>query len=69
VVVNSNKKSVNSALRSSKDIKILTNYLNEQGKILPRRVTGLTSKKQKKVTKLIKTGRIVAELPFIIKKG
>ena len=52
-----------------KDIKVLTNYLSEQGKILPRRVTGLTSKQQKKVTKLIKTARIAALLPFVIGKG
>ena len=47
-----------------KDIKILTNFLSDQGKILPRRVTGLSSKQQKKVTKLIKTARIAALLPF-----
>ena len=52
-----------------KDIKILTNYLSEQGKILPRRVTGLSSKQQKKVTKLIKTARIAALLPFVIGKS
>ena len=52
-----------------KDIKILTNYLSEQGKILPRRVTVLSSKQQKKVTKLIKTARIAALLPFVIGKG
>ena len=51
------------------DIKILTNFLSEQGKILPRRVTGLTSKEQKKVAKLIKTARIAALLPFVIGKG
>ena len=33
--------SVNFDLITYKDIKILTNYLSEQGKILPRRVTGL----------------------------
>ena len=52
-----------------KDIKILTNYISEQGKILPRRVTGLTSKQQKKVAKLIKTARIAALLPFVIGKN
>ena len=52
-----------------KDTILLTNYLSEQGKILPRRVTGLTSKQQKKVTKLIKTARIAALLPFVIGKG
>jgi small subunit ribosomal protein S18 len=61
--------SINFDLLTYKDIKILTNYLSEQGKILPRRVTGLTSKQQKKVAKLIKTARIAALLPFVIGKG
>ncbi len=61
--------SVQFDLITYKDIKILTNYLSEQGKILPRRVTGLTSKQQKKVTKLIKTARIAALLPFVIGKS
>jgi len=52
-----------------KDIKVLTNFLSDQGKILPRRVTGLSSKQQKKITKLIKTARIAALLPFVIGKG
>ena len=52
-----------------KDTKILTNYLTEQGKILPRRISGLSSKQQKKVAKLIKTARIAALLPFVIGKG
>ena len=52
-----------------KDTKILTNYLSEQGKILPRRISGLSSKQQKKVEKLIKTARIAALLPFVIGKG
>ena len=52
-----------------KDTKILTNYLSDQGKILPRRVSGLTSKQQKKIAKLIKTARIAALLPFVIGKG
>ena len=69
MVENSTTESVNFDLLTYKDIKILTNYLSEQGKILPRRVTGLTSKQQKKVTKLIKTARIAALLPFVIGKG
>ena len=52
-----------------KDIKILGNFLSDQGKILPRRVTGLSSKQQKKITKCIKTARIAALLPFVVGKG
>ena len=52
-----------------KDPDFLMRFVNEQGKILPRRVTGLTSKQQKKLNKLIKTARIAALLPFVIGKG
>ena len=52
-----------------KDTKFLSNFISDQGKILPRRVTGLNSKQQKRVTKLIKRARIAALLPFVIGKG
>ena len=68
-IENETKEDIDFALLSYKDIKILTNYISQQGKILPRRNTGLTSKQQKKVTKLIKTARIAALLPFVIGKG
>ena len=51
-----------------KDISVLSNFVNEQGKILPRRVTGLKAKQQKQIAKLIKQARIVALLPFVIGK-
>ena len=63
------KEEVNFDVLTYKDIKILTNFLSDQGKILPRRVTGLSSKEQKKIAKLIKTARIAALLPFVIGKG
>lgn len=52
-----------------KDTKILSKYISDQGKILPRRVTSLNSKQQKRVTKLIKTARIAALFPFVVGKG
>jgi len=52
-----------------KDTKFLSNFISDQGKILPRRLTGLNSKQQKRVTKLIKRARIAALLPFVIGKG
>jgi len=51
-----------------KDTKVLSNFISDQGKILPRRVTGLNSKEQKRVTKLIKRARIAALIPFVIGK-
>ena len=68
-IENKNNEAINFDVLTYKDIKILTNFLSEQGKILPRRLTGLTSKEQKKVAKLIKTARIAALLPFVIGKG
>ena len=49
------------------DIDLLTQYLTEQGKILPKRITGLNTKQQKKITKSIKRARILSLLPFVNK--
>lgn len=46
------------------DIDVLSQYINEQGKILPRRITGLRAKEQKQITKSIKKARILSMLPF-----
>lgn len=48
-----------------KDVDILIQFINEQGKILPRRSTGLTSKQQKILTKAIKRARILSLIGFI----
>nr|QCI04124.1 ribosomal protein S18 [Antithamnionella ternifolia] len=50
-----------------KDIDLLRKFITDQGKILPRRSTGLTAKQQKKVTKSIKRARTLALLPFLNK--
>lgn len=50
-----------------KDIDALKKYINEQGKILSRRSTGLDTKKQKQVSKSIKKARILGLLPFLSK--
>lgn len=48
-----------------KDPEFLLKFLNEQGKILPRRVTGTSLKFQRKVTKAIKRARHLALLPYV----
>ncbi len=50
-----------------KDIDLLSQYITEQGKILPKRITGLTTKQQKKLTKSIKRARMLSLLPFLNK--
>lgn len=49
------------------DIDLLTQYLTEQGKILPKRITGLSTKQQKQITKNIKRARILSLISFINK--
>ena len=48
-----------------KDPAFLLKLLNEQGKILPRRITGTTAKYQKRVNKAIKRARHIAILPYV----
>lgn len=52
-----------------KDVELLSKFLSEQGKILPRRLTGLTTKQQTKITKAIKRARILSLLPFVNKEN
>ena len=48
-----------------KDAEFLKKFLNEQGKILPRRLTGTSQKFQKKVATAVKRARHLALLPFV----
>ena len=48
-----------------KDPKFLRQFLNEQGKILPRRLTGTSLKYQRKVSKAVKRARHLAILPYV----
>jgi len=48
-----------------KDPEFLKKFLNEQGKILPRRLTGTSLKFQRKVAVAIKRARHLALLPYV----
>jgi small subunit ribosomal protein S18 len=48
-----------------KDAEFLKRFLNEQGKILPRRLTGTSLKFQKKVAQAVKRARHLALLPYV----
>jgi small subunit ribosomal protein S18 len=47
-----------------KDVDILRKYVNEKGKILPRRMTGACARHQRHITEQIKRARLMALLPF-----
>lgn len=48
-----------------KDPEFLKKFLNEQGKILPRRITGTSMKYQRRVAQAVKRARHLALLPFV----
>jgi len=48
-----------------KDADFLKKFINEQGKILPRRITGTSVKYQRKVSQAIQRARHLAILPYV----
>ncbi|PID94152.1 MAG: 30S ribosomal protein S18 [Bacteroidetes bacterium] len=48
-----------------KDADFLLKFVNEQGKILPRRITGTSTKYQKKVSQAVKRARHLALMPYV----
>ena len=48
-----------------KDADTLRRFITEQGKILPRRITGTCAKHQRALAQAIKQARMIAMLPFI----
>lgn len=48
-----------------KNTKLLVKFISPQGKILPRRATGLTAKQQRNMATAIKQARMSGLLPFV----
>jgi small subunit ribosomal protein S18 len=48
-----------------KDVKVLQKYITEQGRIIPKRITGTSSKYQRQLAIAIKRARHMALLPFV----
>jgi len=48
-----------------KDAKKLQKFISDQGKIIPRRITGLSAKQHRELVKAIKRARQIAVLPFV----
>jgi small subunit ribosomal protein S18 len=48
-----------------KDVKLLQRYVNEQGRIIPKRITGTSAKYQRELSTAIKRARHMALLPFV----
>lgn len=48
-----------------KDERLLRKFVTERGKIIPRRVTGVSAKTQRRIARAVKRARIMALLPFV----
>lgn len=48
-----------------KDVNTLSKFITERGKILPRRITGVSAYHQRKLSEAIKRARHIALLPFV----
>ncbi len=48
-----------------KDVELLSKFVTEKGKILPRKATGLCAYHQRQLAKAIKRARVAALMPFV----
>lgn len=48
-----------------KDTELLERFMNDQGKILPRRVTGTSAKYQRQLSRAIKRARFLGLIPYV----
>ncbi len=50
-----------------KDVKLMQRFVSERGKIVPSRITSVSAKKQRELSRAIKRARFLALLPYILK--
>ena len=58
----------NSPVIDYKDIRLLSRYISEKGKITPSRITGVSKKKQKELSKAIKRARFLSLMSYTSKQ-
>jgi small subunit ribosomal protein S18 len=47
------------------DVKFINRFINDQGKILPARITGVSAYQQRRIKKAVKYARHLALIPFV----
>ena len=50
-----------------KDIKLLQRFVSERGKIVPSRITAVSTKKHRELAQAIKRARFLGLLPYMVK--
>ena len=49
-----------------KDVRLLSRFLSERGKIVPSRITAVSAKRQRELARAIKRARFLALLPYVV---
>lgn len=49
-----------------KDVRLLQRYISERGKIIPSRITAVSTKKQRELARAIKRARFLSLLPYVV---
>lgn len=52
-----------------KDLRQMTRFLSERGKIMPSRITAVSTKKQRELARAIKRARYMALIPYVRKES
>ena len=50
-----------------KDVRLLQRYISERGKIVPSRITAVSTEKQRELARAIKRARFLGLLPYVIR--
>tara|TARA_B100000242_G_C42999390_1_gene464269 strand:+ start:199 stop:450 length:252 start_codon:yes stop_codon:yes gene_type:complete len=50
-----------------KDVKTLSKFISERGKIIPSRISAVSAKKQRELSKAIKRARYIGLMPYVVK--
>ncbi|MCH9000178.1 MAG: 30S ribosomal protein S18 [Proteobacteria bacterium] len=50
-----------------KDVRTLQRFISERGKMVPSRITAVSTKKQRELSRAIKRARFLALLPYIVR--
>jgi small subunit ribosomal protein S18 len=50
-----------------KDVRLLQRYVSERGKIVPSRITAVSAKKQRELSRAIKRARFLGLLPYVLR--
>ena len=52
-----------------KDVKLLQRFVSERGKIVPSRITAVSTKRQRELAQAIKRARFLGLLPYLVKEA